>query len=57
MAVLTLVFANLVALRQRSLKRLLAYSSIGHAGYIAMAFLTPADQGATAAIFYYLVAY
>jgi NADH-quinone oxidoreductase subunit N len=57
MAVLTLVFANLVALRQRSLKRLLAYSSIGHAGYIAMAFLTPANQGATAAIFYYLVAY
>lgn len=55
-SVITLVFANAVALRQRSLKRMLAYSSIGHAGYISMAFLAK-DSGGFSAILYYLVAY
>lgn len=55
-AAVTLLFANVVALRQRSLKRMLAYSSIGHAGYIAMAFLAK-DTGGLEAIIYYLVAY
>jgi NADH:ubiquinone oxidoreductase subunit 2 (subunit N) len=34
LAVLTMTLGNLAALRQSSLKRLLAYSSIAHAGYI-----------------------
>jgi len=36
MAVLTMVVGNLAALRQTNLKRLLAYSSIGHAGYLTV---------------------
>ena len=37
MAVATLIYGNLAALPQNNLKRLLAYSSIGHAGYLLMA--------------------
>lgn len=57
-AVLTMVVGNIIAVRQRSLKRLLAYSSIAHAGYIMVAFLAPGDEfGGGAAILYYIVAY
>ncbi|MDC0358577.1 NADH-quinone oxidoreductase subunit N [Oligoflexia bacterium] len=57
-AFLTMILGNLLALRQRSLKRMLAYSSIAHAGYILVAFLAPTkDYGGGAAILYYLVAY
>jgi len=38
-AVITMTYGNLVALTQRSLKRMLAYSSIAQAGYITMAFV------------------
>ena len=43
LAVITMIFGNFAALRQTDLKRMLAYSSIAHAGYIlaAMAALTP----------------
>ena len=37
LAALTMTFGNLVALAQTNLKRLLAYSSIGHVGYLLMA--------------------
>ena len=57
LAVLTMVLANLVALRQRSLKRMLAYSSIGHAGYMLMAFLAPGEAQGGSAILFYLVVY
>jgi len=57
-AALTMIVGNLIALRQRSLKRMLAYSSIAHAGYLVMAFLAPGTQyGGGAAALYYLVAY
>ncbi|MCB0319908.1 MAG: NADH-quinone oxidoreductase subunit N [Bdellovibrionales bacterium] len=56
-ALLTMVVGNLVALRQRSVKRMLAYSSIAHAGYMLMGFLAPGGFGGGAAILYYLVAY
>lgn len=57
-AALTMTVGNLIALRQRSMKRMLAYSSIAHAGYLLTAFLAPGDQfGGGAAILYYLVAY
>ena len=57
-AVCTMVLGNLVALRQRSLKRMLAYSSIAHAGYMLVAFLVPGGQyGGGGAILYYLVVY
>jgi NADH-quinone oxidoreductase subunit N len=52
-AVLTMVVGNLAALRQRNLKRLLAYSSIAHSGYILVAVLA----GDGAGLVFYLVAY
>lgn len=58
MAVLTMVVGNAVALRQRSVKRMLAYSSIAHAGYILVGFLAPDETfGGGAAILFYLVGY
>jgi len=56
LAAITMTLGNLAALRQPSLKRLLAYSSIAHAGYvmIGIACMTPA--GFEAAL-YYLAAY
>ncbi|MGA1191022.1 MAG: NADH-quinone oxidoreductase subunit N [Bdellovibrionota bacterium] len=56
-AVLTIVVGNLVALRQRSVKRMLAYSSVAHAGYMLMGLLAPAEFGGGPAILFYLVAY
>lgn len=57
-AVLTMVIGNLIALRQRSLKRMLAYSSIAHAGYLLVAFLAHGPElGGGAAILYYLIGY
>jgi NADH-quinone oxidoreductase subunit N len=52
-AALTMIVANLAALRQRNLKRLLAYSSIAHSGYILLAVLA----GDGAGLLFYLVAY
>ncbi len=57
-AVITMVVGNLVALRQRSVKRMLAFSSIAHAGYLLLGFLAPGDRfGGGASIFFYLVSY
>ncbi len=56
LAVLTMVVGNLIALAQRSLKRMLAYSSIAHAGYLLVAVATGTASG-TAAFIFYLVAY
>jgi NADH-quinone oxidoreductase subunit N len=53
---LTMAVGNIAALCQRSLKRLLAYSSIAQMGYVAMAALAVAGGGAKAAMFY-LAAY
>lgn len=55
-AVITMTLGNLTALRQRSLKRMLAYSSVAHAGYMMVALLV-SDLGGAAAIVYYLIAY
>ena len=52
-AALTMVVGNLAALRQRNLKRLLAYSSIAHSGYILVAVLAGDGTG----LVFYLVAY
>jgi NADH-quinone oxidoreductase subunit N len=58
LAAITMTFANLAALRQQHLKRLLAYSSIAHAGYILMAVaVLQRSAMATAAVSYYLAAY
>jgi NADH-quinone oxidoreductase subunit N len=56
LAVVTMIVGNLVALAQRSLKRMLAYSSIAHAGYILVALASGPERG-TAAVLFYLAAY
>ncbi len=52
LAVLSMTIGNLGALRQRNVKRLLAYSSIAHAGYILVAFTALSPDGIAAASFY-----
>ena len=56
LAVVTMVLGNLVALNQKSIKRLLAYSSVAHAGYLLVA-LWPGSPLGTAALMLYLMAY
>ncbi len=56
LAVLTMTLGNLAALRQTSLKRMLAYSSIAHAGYIVTGLAAGNPRGAEGAL-YYLLAY
>ncbi len=48
----TLLVGNLAAMGQRNSKRLLAYSSIAHGGFMAMVWLFPADQALKALLFY-----
>jgi len=52
----TLLYGNLAAIPQTNIKRLLGYSSIGHAGYLLMGLSTGLLQGMTA-VGYYLLAY
>ena len=52
LAVLSMFIGNLGALRQRNVKRLLAYSSIAHAGYLLCAFTALSSEGIAAASFY-----
>jgi NADH-quinone oxidoreductase subunit N len=56
MAVASMLIGNLLALQQTNAKRLLAYSSIAHMGYLVTAFLAAGALGAQAAM-YYLIAY
>jgi NADH-quinone oxidoreductase subunit N len=56
LAILSMIVGNLVALSQRSLKRMLAYSSIAHAGYVLAAVWTGSHAGAAATLLY-LAAY
>ncbi|HEY3311892.1 MAG TPA: NADH-quinone oxidoreductase subunit N [Anaerolineales bacterium] len=56
LAVLTMTLGNLVALAQTNIKRLLAYSSIAHAGYALIGLVANNELGVTAVV-YYLVAY
>ncbi|MGY3716031.1 NADH-quinone oxidoreductase subunit NuoN [Sutcliffiella cohnii] len=56
-AVASMVIGNVVALRQRNVKRMLAYSSIGHAGYILVAVTTLNFLYMFDAIWFYLLAY
>jgi NADH-quinone oxidoreductase subunit N len=54
-AVLTMFGANLIALTQGSVKRMLAYSSIAHAGYLLVAVISANAYGAAAFLFYLVV--
>jgi NADH-quinone oxidoreductase subunit N len=55
-ALLTMVIGNFAALTQTNIKRLLAYSSIAHAGYVLVAVSANSEIGTAAAMFY-LAAY
>jgi NADH-quinone oxidoreductase subunit N len=61
LAILTMFFGNLLALPQRSVKRMLAYSSIAHAGYLLVGVVSAAVAGARsmalAGVLFYLAAY
>ena len=54
-AFLTMFIGNLAALWQSNLKRLLAYSSIAHAGYMLVAFTAHSQDGIAAVLFYLAV--
>ncbi|MDZ4714838.1 MAG: NADH-quinone oxidoreductase subunit N [Cytophagales bacterium] len=56
LAIASMFVGNFLALRQNNVKRILAYSSIAHMGYILVAFLAGGELGAEAVCFY-LVAY
>src|SRR5262249_17194958 len=53
-AALTMVLGNVIAIVQPNIKRMLAYSSIAHAGYVAVAFAAVSDRGVSAGLFYLL---
>src|SRR5690349_4851760 len=55
LAIATMVVGNAVGLAQKNLKRMLAYSSIGHAGYLLVAIASGTPQGSSALLFYLFV--
>jgi len=61
LAILTMLFGNLLALPQRSVKRMLAYSSIAHAGYLLVGVVAAgaagARESAISSVLFYLAAY
>jgi NADH-quinone oxidoreductase subunit N len=61
LSIATMVYGNVAAAYQSSVKRMLAYSSIAHAGYVLIGvtamFSGPARAQATSAVLYYLAAY
>jgi NADH-quinone oxidoreductase subunit N len=55
LAVLTMTVGNVVAIAQGNLKRMLAYSSVAHAGYMLVALVSASADGAASVLFYLLV--
>lgn len=53
-AIITMVLGNLIALVQDNIKRMLAYSSIAHAGYLLVGLAAGTPEGYSAALFYLL---
>ena len=56
LAVLTMTVGNITALYQKNIKRMLAYSSIAHAGYILVGF-TAGNSVGTAGVMFYMLSY
>ena len=54
MAVLTMTVGNVLAIAQTSVKRMLAYSSIAHAGYLLIGVIAGGEVGGSALLFYLL---
>ncbi len=55
LAILSMILGNVVALAQTSMKRLLAYSSIGQAGFVMIGLVIGTDAGYSSMVFYLLV--
>ena len=55
LALLSIVFASIIAVAQTDVKRMLAYSSIAHAGFIAIAIVVASRSGVAATLLYLLV--
>ena len=55
LAAITMVAANVMALAQQNVKRMLAYSSIAHAGYLLVALVAGNEEGAAGLLFYLFV--
>jgi NADH-quinone oxidoreductase subunit N len=55
LSVMTMTLGNLVAVWQNNLKRMLAYSSIAHAGYMLMGVVVLTDRGIAAVLIYFVV--
>ena len=55
LAVVSMTVGNLAALNQKDLKRLLAWSTVSHAGYVLLGLLTLTELGMASAIFYGIV--
>lgn len=55
LAILSMVLGNVVALAQTSMKRMLAYSSIGQAGFVMIGLLAGTEAGYSSMVFYLLV--
>ncbi len=55
LAVLSLALGNIVALVQDNIKRMLAYSTISHVGFIFLGLLAGGDKGYSAAMFYTII--
>jgi NADH-quinone oxidoreductase subunit N len=56
LAVLTMTVGNITALYQQNIKRMLAYSSIAHAGYVLVGF-TAGNSVGTAGVLFYMLSY
>jgi len=55
LAILSMILGNVVALAQTSMKRMLAYSSIGQAGFVMIGLVIGTDAGYSSMVFYLLV--
>ncbi len=55
LAVLSLVFGNLIAIAQSHIKRMLAYSTISHIGFVLLGFLSGENFGYASALFYTVI--
>jgi NAD(P)H-quinone oxidoreductase subunit 2 len=55
LAILSMIGGNLIALAQNSFKRMLAYSSIAHVGYILIGLVSASESGLSAMLFYIMV--
>jgi NADH-quinone oxidoreductase subunit N len=55
LSMLSLLIGNIVAIAQTNLKRMLAYSTISHVGFILMGFIAGTEEGIEAAMYYTMV--